>query len=193
MSVNTDSKARVERHLSRSIRIGERPLFVVDGLFAPADVASLYEFLLALPHHLNDTDSEATAYSLHWKHEFPVEMALATPIFKDCVQAACDLMMPETLRLRRVHANLQMYGDMQFPHHDLAGGVTAIYYANPEWDEKWLGETVFYDDTREPLTTVAPRPGRLAVFDADILHRAGVPSRECYRPRISVAFKFKRT
>ena len=193
MSVDTGGDAGLRRHLSRSLSIGPRRLFVLDGLFAERDLGSLYGFLLALPYRLNDTDSEETAYSLHWKHEFPVEMALATPIFKDCVQAATELLLPETLRLRRVHANLQMYGDMQFPHHDLAGGVTAIYYADPEWDEKWLGETVFYDEQREPLSTVAPRPGRLAVFDADILHRAGVPSRECYQPRISVAFKFKRT
>ena len=95
-----------------------------------------------------------------------------------------------TYRLARVHSNLHLYGDLQFPHLDLKGGVTAVYFANPEWEEKWQGETIFYDDRREPLYALAPRPGRLAVFQADILHRAGVPSRECFRPRISVAFKF---
>jgi len=33
---------------------------------------------------------------------------------------------------------------------------------------------------------------RLQAHDADIVHRAGVPSRQCYESRISVAFKFRR-
>jgi hypothetical protein len=35
---------------------------------------------------------------------------------------------------------LHLYADIQFPHVDLPGGVTALYYANPEWDEKWMGK-----------------------------------------------------
>ena len=98
----------------------------------------------------------------------------------------------DTLRLERVHVNLHMYGDMQFPHGDLPGGVTLLYYANPEWKENWMGETIFYDDSRDPVVAVAPRPGRVAIFDGDLVHRGGVPSRECYGPRISIAFKYLR-
>ena len=179
-----------ERHVTRRLLVDERSLVVLDGLFDDRDVAALYDFLRALPYRLNDIDAEETAYSRHWKAEFPIEMAEGMPLFRSCVQAALDLSRSRALRLNRVHANLHLYGDMQFPHVDLAGGVTALYYANPEWKESWLGETVFYDQAHEPLHTVAPKPGRLAIFDGDIVHRAGVPSRECFEPRISVAFKF---
>ena len=165
---------------------------VLDGIFSENDIVSAHQFLERLPYRLNDVDSVETEYSRHWKAELPIEMALRTPLFRDCVELTHRLMTESPLKLRRVHANLHMYGDMQFPHTDLPGGVTALYYANPEWDEKWLGETVFYDQNREPLYTVAPKPGRVVIFDADILHRAGVPSRESYQARISAAFKFVR-
>jgi hypothetical protein len=50
---------------------------------------------------------------------------------------------------------------------------------------------MFYDGG-EARHTVAPRPGRLVIFDGALVHRVGVPSRECYVPRITVAFKFAR-
>jgi len=182
----------VERHVTRRVAIGQRSLIVLDGLFPERSIASLYQFLEQLQYQLFDVDSEATAYARHWNSELPLEMATGAPVLKRCVQVASDLHTPDRLRLMRAHSNLHLYGDMQFPHIDSADGVTAIYYANPEWKESWFGETVFYDESREPVCTVAPKPGRLAVFDGAIVHRAGVPSRECYVPRISVAFKFDR-
>ena len=53
------------------------------------------------------------------------------------------------------------------------------------------GETIFYDHAGEPHTAVAPRPGRVLVFPADVVHRGGVPSRKCFSARLSVAFKFQ--
>jgi Rps23 Pro-64 3,4-dihydroxylase Tpa1-like proline 4-hydroxylase len=176
-------------HVSRSLMIGQKRLLVLDGSFHDKDIASLHGFLRQLPYRLNDTDSDETAYSQHWKAELPVEMALATPVFRRCIQLT-EEWIAASLQLRRVHSNLHLYGDMQFPHVDLGGGATALYYANPDWNEDWLGETVFYDENREPAYAVAPKAGRLVLFHADILHRAGVPSRACYEPRISVAFKF---
>ena len=75
-------------------------------------------------------------------------------------------------------------------HIDPPGGITALYYANPEWKEQWLGETIFYDEQRQPVHAVGVKPGRLALFHSDILHPAGVPSRECFEPRLSVVFTF---
>jgi SM-20-related protein len=180
----------MDLHISRRLQFQQGQALVLDGLFSSQDIASAYGFLEQLPYRLNDVDSAETGYSRHWKAELPAGLALKTPLFRQCVEVTNQLMNAKPLRLCRVHSNLHLYGDMQFPHVDLEGGVTALYYANPEWEEKWLGETVFYDETREPFFTVAPKPGRLVLFDGDILHRAGVPSRECFQARISVAFKF---
>lgn len=181
----------LERHVSRRAAIGSRSLVVLDDLFRDHDVASLCAFLRQLPYRLNDVDRPETAHILHWKAEFPLDMVMGTPVLRQCVEVAGRLSFGR-LQLHRAHANLHLYGDMQLPHTDDEGGVTAIYYANSVWEETWFGETLFYDERREPVCAVGPKPGRLAVFDADIVHRAGVPSRECFAPRISVAFKFFR-
>jgi Rps23 Pro-64 3,4-dihydroxylase Tpa1-like proline 4-hydroxylase len=178
------------RHLSRTVPIGAHTLHVLDGLFSERDIAAVYALLQGLPYQLADYDDETTAHVRHWKAEIDPERAMKMPVLRDCADAARELAQPLVPTLDRVHANLHLYGDMQFPHVDLAGGLTAIYYANRTWDEAWLGETVFYDDRREPVHVVAPKPGRLAVFPGDVLHRAGVPSRACYEPRLSVALKF---
>ena len=74
-------------HVSRRLTIGQKQLLVLDGLFPPKDIVSLHGFLRQLPYRLNDTDSDETAYSHHWKAELPVDMALATPVFRRCIEA----------------------------------------------------------------------------------------------------------
>lgn len=178
---------------ARIQQIGNRRVVVVDNLFGPGDVEALYEFLNSVPYYLDDHDGiDEVKYARHWKAEFPVPMALGTPIFRTCIDLTRELLAPQALDLKRAHANLHLYDDMQHPHHDIPGGVSAVYYANARWDNVWGGETVFFDESGDAVHIVAPRPGRLVVFDADIIHRAGVPTRTCFEPRISVAFKFKR-
>ena len=177
--------------VTREFSIDGRRVTVIDRVFTQDEVSALYGLLEALPYRLNDYDVEETAYSRHWKSELPAAMVAGNALFRRGLALATAWARPARIELARVHANLHLYGDMQFPHTDVAGGTTLLYYANPAWDEKWLGETVFYDDAREPVHVVAPRPGRVVIFEADTLHRAGVPSRECFQPRISLAFKFR--
>lgn len=176
--------------MTRRVDIDGKTLVVMDGLFRDEDVASLFTLLKQSPYRLNDSDSDESAHVLHWKAEFPIAMAQGLPILRECVRLTEDFQ--PGLTLNRVHANLELYGDMLFPHTDTDDGVTCLYYANPVWERNWQGETIFYDSEGEPLYAVAPRPGRIAIFDGDIIHRVGVPSRECYQPRITVAFKFSR-
>ena len=165
-------------------------LLVVDGLFADTDIRSLYSLLRDLPYQLNDITSRETSYTRHWKAEFPRALAEGTPVLRECIQYARALMVGDEYVLDRCYTNMILYGDFQGPHTDPRDGITALYYANPEWKENWLGETIFYDAERQPLHAVGVQPGRLALFHSNILHRAGVPSRECYEPRLSVAFTF---
>ena len=183
------------QHVTRRLAIDGKPLIVLDGLFDDREIDAAYRFLNRLPFHLNDVDSGETAYARHWKAELLLDFVRATPVLNECAgltPAFFSEASSRPLRLTRAHVNLHLYGDAQHAHTDLPGGVTALYYANPEWDEKWMGETLFCDDRREPIAAVAPKPGRVAIFDADLLHRAGVPSRECFAARLTVAFKYVR-
>lgn len=174
--------------------LGGRSLFVVDGLFRPDFVRALYEILSRQSFSLSDYDTEATERIRHWKAEFPPAFFGANPLLKswqDTVVARTgELFAGRAPRLERVHANSHLFGDHQHPHEDIVPGVTALYFANPDWERDWQGETIFYDGDGEPRHALAPLPGRLAVFDAAILHRGGVPSRAYFGARLSVAFKF---
>jgi hypothetical protein len=175
-------------------RIDERPLILIDDLFDPNFIRLFDHFLKGLPFSLADYDVEENRHVLHWIHEFAVEEVTTHPLLsfvysriRSTSQKACP--DPQG-QLKRAHCNTSLYGDMQFPHHDITPGMTWLYYSNPVWESTWMGETIFYDSQSEPVYAVFPKPGRVAVFAADILHRGGVPSRECMVARRSLTFKF---
>ena len=178
----------------RKHQLDARPLIVIDGIFRPDFIDVLDHFLRRLPFSLADYDTKSTRQVLHWIHEFAREEVKTHPLLSfvySCIRSAAEKVCPEPrIQLRRIHCNASLYGDMQFPHCDLTPGMTWLYYSNPVWDPNWMGETIFYDSHCEPVYAVFPKPGRVVVFAADILHRGGVPSRECVEARRSLAFKF---
>jgi SM-20-related protein len=180
--------------LVRERRIDGQPLYIIDGLFQPGLVRMLHELFNKLTFQLSDYDTEDTKDVRHWKHEFALESLTAHPLLRSwhdvIVARTCELFRGTAIELVRVHCNNQPYGDLQLPHRDLVPGVTALYFANAEWQDAWQGEVVLYDCDGEPFHVVAPKPGRLLIFSGDVLHRGGVPSRACLQARLSVAFKF---
>jgi SM-20-related protein len=191
MAMKHLQECQIRRH-----DVGDRSIFVLDHLFDAPFVEMMYHFMNRLPFGLSDYDTEETKAIRHWKHEFDLENLPSLPLLVELrsrvVDISDELYPLNRIVLKRMHCNMHLYGDMQNPHTDtdLAGGVTALYFANPVWEMNWMGETVFCSSTGEPLHCVIPKPGRLVVFNGDILHRGGVPSRYCFEPRISVAFKF---
>lgn len=92
----------------------------------------------------------------------------------------------------RVYANGHTYGCDGHIHDDSKrpGHFTSLYYAHPEWDPNWAGETLFYDAARsEIVKAVFPKPGRLIHFNGNILHAARSPSRDCAVLRSVIVIK----
>ena len=181
----------MQESISRRYSIGDKQIVVFDGLFPSDEITKLHQLLARLPYHLSEVDSPETRYNRNWAANLPLPMATGTPILKRCVELAREFYADRPLELHRVYVNFNRYGDMQYAHQDAQEGVTALYYANAQWNEDWGGETIFYDDGREPVYVVAPKPGRLALFHPSILHRGGVPSRVCWDARLTVAFKLE--
>jgi hypothetical protein len=171
-----------------------RPLILIDGLFRRDFIDLFDRFLKMLPFALADYDAEDSRHVLHWIHEFALEDVTTHTLLSfvySRIKSATDKACPEPrIQLKRVHANTSLYGDMQLPHYDITPGMSWLYYSNPVWETTWMGETIFYDSRHEPVYAVFPKPGRVAVFAADIWHRGGVPSRECVEARRSLVFKF---
>ena len=107
------------------------------------------------------------------------------------VRPRCEELAGTPLRVRRQYANGHTYGLGGRPHRD-DGSFTLLYYPNPEWNDAWDGETVFYDHKGEIATAVRPRPNRMILFDAGTLHAGRAPSRACPVLRVTVAYKLDR-
>lgn len=71
--------------------------------------------------------------------------------------------------------------------------LSIVYYAHPQWQPDWGGETMFYNPASlEIVQTVYARPGRLVLFRGDYPHCARPPSRECPALRSVIVFKARR-
>jgi hypothetical protein len=91
----------------------------------------------------------------------------------------------------QVYSNLLMYGDVSLPHFD-GNEWTAVTFLNAEWKPSWAGEIIFYPDgLKNPGFAVQPAPGRTVIFDGRMLHRAGVPSKLAYGPRVVLVTRYQ--
>jgi hypothetical protein len=178
----------MEEFVSRRLSIGDRKIVVLDNVFPADAVKTLHGFLGRLPYQLSEVDTNETLHNRNWAANLPVAMAAGMPILGRCVELAREF-HAGPLDLVRAYVNFNRYGDMQYNHQDGPAGVTVLYYANAKWEDHWGGETVFCSDEGEPLHLVIPKPGRVVLFHPHILHRGGVPSRDCWEARMAVALK----
>lgn len=171
---------------------GER-VHIIDGLFDPVIVGMIERLVVDLPYFRSNYDKSTAEPGRHLRHDFAKSMIETFPLlrgFRDDVLARVrqiDATRGETIE--QFFALDQYFGAVQYPHHDTPGGVTALYFANAEWEPDWQGELVFYDNTGEARALVAPKPGRLCLFNGEIVHRGGVPSPLCRTQRFTVVIK----
>jgi SM-20-related protein len=96
--------------------------------------------------------------------------------------------------LSRAYASGHAYGIDGSAHHYSKPSDderVALIYMNNEWKDSWAGETIFYDPARECIS-IRPRPGRLLLYDASILHTSRAPSRDCPTLCATLAFHMRR-
>jgi len=184
------SKMNVYHHPRR----GNRHIIVIDHAIPLELVASLYESLLRDGFRRTEFARPDTRQYKHHLVEYnPTELRkyavtqIVTALVKLCFPA-------EPLEMYRVYTNAVLFGDVAFMHRDSDSDdhITALLYPNlePEWRAEMGGETVFYDEDREIIDAVEPRPGRLCLFTGSILHKGSPPGRLVYESRFTTAFKY---
>jgi SM-20-related protein len=170
--------------------ISGRELFICDNFIEPVMVAKIGQIVKTLNYQRKEKsrpDVPILAASAD-----VADALLSTDAFFLRLKAIAEDMIGEPLRDQRAYVNNSVYGDMYYTHRDCSAHsrhVTALYYANLEWNPDWGGETIFYNDENEAEVVVSPRPGRVVVARGAILHRGTVPTRACHHERYTVAYK----
>ena len=95
--------------------------------------------------------------------------------------------------LTRLYCNKLKAGDSPTSHYDgkYETDTTVLVYANTEWDHNEGGETLFYNEDKEVVQAIVPKPGRVAIFPANILHSARPPLPYVTKPRYTIAYKYE--
>jgi len=179
----------------RTLPLAGDVLHIVDDAVPTADVRRFEAFCRALPFNrvcygYRATAEQELSFGHQWIHGVAPDERRFLPI--DTVEGLVGQLLGE-VKPGRVHLNCVQPGDPRYPHVDDTTGrvIVAVYFANAEWRTEWAGELTFYEDG-EPVYAIRPKPGRILVFDGNVLHRGGVPSADCPEVRYALACKFLR-
>lgn len=173
--------------------ISGRELFVIDNVFSKEEVRAIAAHAHRGPAYRRQGDRRDTRKNLSFAAHYDRAGMLKTFVGERITELMTRYFPNDTLLPSQFYSNLGYFGDSAYPHRDCppwSKGVTALVYPNPKWDVQWGGETLFYNDEGDAVTGVTPRPGRVALFRAAMMHRPGLVSRECYAARLTLACKF---
>lgn len=175
----------------RKTVISGREIFVCDHVIDPMMVQQVGALVRTLPY-VRKEKSRPGVPGLAAVADIPLERIPIDPFLRQLRQAVERLFPAERFSDQRAYVNCSVYGDSYYAHRDCAAHephVTALYYANLEWQPDWGGETIYYNDNEDAELAVQPRPGRLVIARGAVLHRGNVPTRLCYEERYSLAYK----
>jgi Rps23 Pro-64 3,4-dihydroxylase Tpa1-like proline 4-hydroxylase len=131
----------------------------------------------------NDTDSSGFSF---WQLELTNDQ-----FFSKHFLGLIERAIGKKLQVIRIYANGQTHGQPGSVHKDDEDPNcwTFIFYANPNWNVEWGGETVFL--TESGMMAVTPEPNAGVFFQSNIPHFGRDPSRHYDGLRVTVAFKLK--
>lgn len=179
-----------EAILRKSV-ISGREVFVCDNLVDEKMVKQIGALVRTL-QYVRKEKSRPGVPGLAAVSDIPLERVPGDPFLRGLRQAVERLFPEERFGDHRAYVNCSVYGDSYYLHRDCGAHekhVTALYYANPEWQSDWGGETIYFNDEEDAELAISPRPGRLVVARGALLHRGNVPTRYCYEERYTLAYK----
>jgi Rps23 Pro-64 3,4-dihydroxylase Tpa1-like proline 4-hydroxylase len=175
----------------RKSSISGRELFVLDNMVEEAMVNHIGALAKTL-HYVRKEKSRPGVPGLAAVYDIPNERIAADSFLCSLKQTVERLFPAERFADQRAYVNCSVYGDSYYLHRDCPPQeqhVTALYYANLEWQPDWGGETLYFTDDEDAELAISPRRGRLVIARGAILHRGTVPARGCYEERYTLAYK----
>ncbi|MFT5432596.1 MAG: hypothetical protein ACI9OJ_003297, partial [Myxococcota bacterium] len=178
-----------------SVGASGKRAFLIDNLIEPGALVGIHDLFRALDYGFNDVDRGDTEFARHLVHYFDPDEFETNPAVALLLGQARNVISElglDCAKVERIYANFNLFGDYQFAHPD--GHVwTVLFFINSAWNPDWGGEFLLYEDGPQPIAlAIAPKPGRMVLFDGKTLHRGGSPSKYCLDARITLAIKFCR-
>ena len=177
----------------------------------------LFQEFVCLPYQFSRTDAPPTPDQpnvdlggMYWTHQFYNFTPIDNPdyfqnagidgsnnnLYLDVLtylEAVCPKMPPRA-HLYSSYVNVLRHGNspgihVDSPHH-VESNKTVLVYLNDVWHPEWGGETVFFDHNLDAVHLVAPRPGRVVIFDGRIPHTGRTPTPKFMYNRYILAYKY---
>lgn len=147
----------------------------------------IYDYVKGLEYNGVEVDLTDTHLSQGHSHDFDFKDPLMVEL-EECFKH----LIPENNEPHRWYCNHIMSNEIPQSHYDsqYETDTTILYYANVDYNHDWGGETVFYDESKELIKAVMPKPGRISIFPANVLHSARPFALYVQEPRFTVAFKY---
>lgn len=162
---------------------------VYDELISKDLLLQLEQYVSGFTYSRFETDNEEYDFKTN-THDFDHK----DPLLIKCQQLFWNKLKNNVdIILTRLYCNKILAGDSPTSHYDGKYDVdtTVLVYVNSEWDHNEGGETLFYNEDKEVVQAVVPKPGRVAIFPANILHSARPPLPYVTKPRYTVAYKYE--
>jgi SM-20-related protein len=181
---------------TRAASVDGRDVAIFDSLVPIEEAVRYFGAVSHAAFTRTETARPEAAEYRHWVCEMPLENLARTSLWQATQRAIASMRPSEEYRPYRCYTNFASYGDVLLTHVDALPGareLTALWFLCDRWDIEWGGETLFFDSAGEAQIAVAPKPGRLLLFDGAIRHVGRPPNRNCLVSRYTFAIKLRAT
>lgn len=165
---------------------------VYDGLVSPDYIEHINSFVQNSYFKIGNQDGDMLDTATHrYIYSEYSEHDLKLSGFIDAIQGTEVGDLYNRSKWVRTVTNLSTPSDSNFLHTHF-GCKVILYYVNNLWETNWGGETVFYNAAKtEVIKAVNVVPGRIVVFDGNILHsiRPQQPIAPHYRFSMGISIK----
>lgn len=143
---------------------------IVDDFLLPNELVELRQDLNQFPWNAFETDIYKGQRVLSGMiADLPDKWRLK---LDDRIINQAKALVNEDYSIFRGYINAWKCDDVSLPHHD-GNHTTCVVYCNRDYDVKYGGETLFYDNNEDCVGAVTPKPGRAVFFNGWMLHKAG--------------------
>lgn len=168
----------------------DKSLTIYDNLI-PLDIRiRLFNLAKAAPYKIGWYDSEQPEYR---PVDNPLHAELSISILKPSKFLDYVNTLTEKYTIQdKFFINLTLPCNVHFVHAHEDVKIL-LYYINLDWNEGFMGETLFYSEDKKRIQYASPYiPGRIIVFDGNIPHTIRPQSSLAPMHRFTLALKLKK-